>query len=98
MSYIMYDIIMVSQTMILSLVTVHSTFTTPVQHLYITSPNATSQLNSFMCGDLNRTDLLCSKCQHALGPAVLSYRPQCVECLNRWYGWLVYIPQLPCFP
>ena len=61
-----------------------------VQQLYITLPNDTSQLNSFMCGDLNRTGLLCSKCQHALGPAVLSYRPQCVACLDGWYEWLVY--------
>jgi len=61
-----------------------------VQQLYITLPNDTSQLNSFMCGDLNRTGLLCSKCQHALGPAVFSYRPQCVACLDGWYEWLVY--------
>ena len=45
------------------------------RHLYITLPNDTSQLNSFMCGDMNRTGLPCSKCQKALGPAVLSYRP-----------------------
>jgi len=70
------------------------------RHLYITLPNDISQLNSFMCGDMNRTGLLCSKCQQALGPAVLSYRPQCVECLDGWYGWLVYTAAalLPCFP
>ena len=62
-----------------------------VRHLYITLPNDTSQLNSFMCGDLNRTGLLCSKCQKALGPAVLSYRHQCVKCLDGWNGWLMYI-------
>ena len=62
-----------------------------IQRLYITLPNNNSKLNSFMCGDLNRTGLLCSQCQQALGPAVLSYRPQCIECLDRWYGWLVYI-------
>ena len=62
-----------------------------IQHLYITLPNDTSQLNSFMCGDLNRTGLLCGQCQQALGAAVLSYRRQCVECLDAWYGWLVYI-------
>ena len=38
---------------------------------YVTLPNDTSEINSFMCGGLNRTGLLCSQCQQGLGPAVL---------------------------
>ena len=62
-----------------------------VQFYYIAVPNDTSELNSFMCSGLNRTGLLCSQCQQGLGPAVLSYRRQCVKCLDKRYGWLVYI-------
>ena len=62
-----------------------------VQMFYITLPNDTSELNSFMCSGLNRTGLLCSQCQQGLGPAVLSYRSQCVKCIDKRYGWLVYI-------
>ena len=51
----------------------------------------TSQLNKAMCDPLNRTGLLCSKCQEGLGPAVLSYTKICVKCFNSGYGWLVYL-------
>ena len=61
------------------------------QIIYITLPNATSELNSFMCSGMNRTGLLCSQCQQGLGPAVLSYKNQCVECFDKRYGWLLYI-------
>ena len=63
-----------------------------VQMFYSTLPNDTFELNSFMCSGLNRTGLLhCSQCQQGLGPAVLSYRRQCVKCFDKRYGWLVYI-------
>ena len=61
------------------------------QIFFVTLPNDTSELNSFMCSGLNRTGLLCSHCQKGLGPAVLSYEWQCVECFDKRYGWLVYI-------
>ena len=61
------------------------------QVFYVTLPNDTSELNSFMCSGLNRTGLLCSQCQQGLGPAVLSYTRQCVECFDQRYGWLLYI-------
>ena len=50
-----------------------------------------TELNSFMCSGLNWTGLLCSQCQQGLGPAVLTYRRQCVKCLDKRYGWLLYI-------
>ena len=61
------------------------------QIFYITLPNVTSELNSFMCSGLNRTGLLCSCCQQSFGPAVLSYERQCLKCFDKQYGWLVYI-------
>ena len=61
------------------------------QTFYITLPNDTSKLNSFMCSGLNRTGLMCSHCQQGLGPAVISYRRQCVKCFDKRYGWLLYI-------
>ena len=60
------------------------------QIFYVTLPNDTSELNTFTCSGLNRTGLLCSHCQRGLGPAVLSYNWQCVECFDKRYGWLVY--------
>ena len=62
-----------------------------VRLYYISVPNDTFELNSFMCSGLNQTGLLCSQCQQGLGPAVLSYRRQCVKCLDKRYGWLLYI-------
>ena len=59
--------------------------------VYVTLPNDTSELNSFMCSGLNRTGLLCSQCQQNLGPAVLSYKMQCIKCFEKRYGWLLYI-------
>ena len=61
------------------------------QNFYVTLPNDTSELNSFMCGGSNRTGLLCSQCQPDLGPTVLSYTRQCVKCFDDYYGWLLYI-------
>ena len=61
------------------------------QIFYTTLPNDTSKLNSFICSGLNRTGLLCSQCQQGLGPALLSYKRECVECLDKRYGWLLYI-------
>ena len=61
------------------------------QIFYTTLPNDTSKLNSFMCSGLNRTGLFCSQCQQGLGPAILSYKRQYVECFDQRYGWLLYI-------
>ena len=61
------------------------------QIFYVTLPNDTSELNSFMCDGLNRTGLLCSQCQQGLGPTVLSYKMQCVKCFDKRYGWLLYL-------
>ena len=59
--------------------------------VYTALPQNINHLNDFMCGGLNRTGLLCSQCQDGLGPAVLSYRLECLVCLDSRYGWLLYI-------
>ena len=59
--------------------------------VYTALPQNINHLNDFMCGGLNRTGLLCSQCQDGLGPAVLSYRWECLVCLDSRYGWLLYI-------
>ena len=64
---------------------------TPNNPFFTALPNNISDLNDFMCGGLNRTGLLCSQCQDGLGPAVLSYKRECLECLDSRYGWLLYI-------
>ena len=61
------------------------------QIFYAALLNNNSELNTFTCSGLNRTGLLCSQCQRGLGPAVLSYKWQCVECFDKRYGWLVYL-------
>ena len=58
---------------------------------YLQLPCDVTELNSFMCGSFNRTGQLCSQCMPGLGPAVLSNSPQCIECLDSSYGWLVFI-------
>ena len=65
--------------------------TPDVQGLYVTLPQNVCDLNEFMCGGLNRTGLLCSHCKPGLGPAVFSYTLPCLKCLDRGYGWLLYM-------
>ena len=61
------------------------------EHVYRKLPRNVSDLNEFMCGDLNRTGLLCSHCKPGLGPAVLFSTMECLECLNSCIGWLLSI-------
>ena len=48
-------------------------------------------INDRMCGDINRTGFLCSKCKDDLGPAVFYYGLPCVKCLGNTRGWLLYL-------
>ena len=54
-------------------------------------PCNVSELNSFMCDDMNRTGNMCAHCKPGLGPAVLSFPGKCLECLDSRYGWLVFL-------
>ena len=62
-----------------------------VHGVYLNLPRNVCDLNEFICGGLNRTGLLCSHCKPGLGPAVFSYTLPCLKCLDRGYGWLLYM-------
>ena len=57
---------------------------------YVELPAEVSEVNNFMCGKLNRTGLLCSRCSDGLGVAILSYEHYCLECWNSIQGWVLY--------
>ena len=55
-------------------------------------PNMTaSELNGYMCGEMNRTGRLCGRCENGTGPSVFSPYLKCVKCLDSSYGWAVYL-------
>ena len=55
-------------------------------------PNMTaSEVNSYMCGEMNRTGRLCGRCENGTGPSVFSPDLKCVKCLDSSYGWAVYL-------
>ena len=68
-----------------------------VRYHYMALPRAVSEINNYTCDVLNRTGLLCAHCRDGLGPAVMSYKLQCLECLESYKGLLLYI-FLACFP
>ena len=66
-------------------------------------PNNISELNSYMCGPLNREDYLCNKCRSGYGPSVISESASCANvcylCKDSWitkdlllYLFLSFIP------
>ena len=64
---------------------------------HIPLPNKSSELNQFICGNLNR-DIgtpLCGRCTNGTGPSIYSYGSQCVSCsaVNIvYYLLLQYLP------
>jgi hypothetical protein len=51
-----------------------------------------SELNKFMCADLNREGQLCGSCQDGYAPPVYSYALHCVNCTDYGYqNWLKYV-------
>ena len=64
---------------------------------YIPLPNKSSELNQFICGNLNRSigTPLCGRCTNGTGPSIYSYGSQCVSCsaVNIvYYLLLQYLP------
>ena len=57
---------------------------------YVKIPRDPLFINDVMCGEINRTGVLCSKCEDGLGPAVFSYGLPCVECRGNIHGWMLY--------
>ena len=56
--------------------------------LYIGLPNKTTEVDSFLCGAIKRTGVLCGKCVHGYGPSI--HANKCVRC-NANYMWLLYL-------
>ena len=61
-------------------------------------PNNISELNSYMCGPLNREDYLCNKCKSGYGPPIIPestpyYANMCYLCKDIWIpkGILLYL-------
>ena len=61
-----------------------------ISNVYSKLPPNSSELNNFTCGRLNRTGLLCSKCEGNLGTAMFSPLFQCIECSGNLSGWVLY--------
>ena len=59
--------------------------------LFVKPPQNVSELNQFVCGELNRTGVLCSQCQEGLGTAIFSYSMQCLPCMSSGLGWTLYV-------
>ncbi len=59
------------------------------QAVYIVLPDNITQLNSYMCGAMNREGKVCGECQKGYGPAVHQAGFLCVPC--HWYGIPVYL-------
>ena len=60
-------------------------------------PNNITELNSYMCGPLNREDYLCNKCRHGYGPPIIFKSASCIDmcylCKDIWIikGFLLYL-------
>ena len=61
-----------------------------IDTVYHRMPTDTSQLNDAMCGRLNRTGRLCSKCKDGLSPLLYSYHVHCIDCSNTKLNWLKF--------
>ena len=49
-------------------------------------PNNLSHLNNYMCGPMNRKDLVCSECADGFGPSVTSFGYKCANCSEMRYA------------
>ncbi len=58
---------------------------------YTTLPKNLTDLNAHMCGRLNRTGTLCSKCIHGMHMRAYSYDMSCTTCSGGWINILKYI-------
>ncbi len=58
---------------------------------YVILPDNISELNSYMCGLMDRKGPLCSQCIDGFGPALTSTGFTCSNCTNAWYGIPLYL-------
>ena len=57
--------------------------------VFVKLPDKQVLLDEEICGKMNRTGLLCSRCKDGYGVAVFSLLYQCVKC-NNSHAWLIY--------
>ncbi len=50
---------------------------------YSRLPQNISELNSWMCGSLNRDSTLCGRCSDTYYPLAFSYNVSCVKCTGK---------------
>ena len=62
-----------------------------LERMHYPLPCNISQLNDFMCADLNREGQLCGKCREGFAPPVYSYSLSCVNCTDYSLNWLKYL-------
>ena len=60
------------------------------QYVELPVKNA-SELNTYMCGPMNRQGRLCSECIDGFGTSVISLGLVCSNCTGVWYGILLYL-------
>ena len=63
-------------------------------HNYIHLPENETQLDSFLCGGLNRTGILCAKCKSNYCTAVNSLKYKCIDIGSHKYysyAWIFYL-------
>ena len=58
---------------------------------YFPLPCHISELEDFMCADLNRRGYLCGQCIENYSLPVYSYEMKCVKCEDYKYNWLKYL-------
>ena len=60
-------------------------------HYYTPLPENISNLNSFMCGHLYRTEQLCGECREGTVPPIHTYHRPCYKCRYHARNWVEYI-------
>ena len=58
---------------------------------YIKLPDNVSDLNDYMCGQVNRQGPMCSQCADGFGLSVFSTGHPCTNCTGVWYGIPLYL-------
>ena len=62
-----------------------------IDELYDLLPSNVTELNTYMCGHLNREGQLCGKCKENNSIPVYSYDMKCVQCSTSPFNWVKYI-------
>ena len=58
---------------------------------YTPIPHSPFELNSAMCGSLNRQGRACGECKPGHGPGVFSADFKCYRCSGSYHGWGLYL-------